>query len=141
MKPITLFLASLALSLLTLSAAPSKPNFLFIIVDDQSPFDLKAYGPNSTLETPNIDRIARDGLVLDAAYQQGSWPGAVCTCSRTMIMTDRTLRPIPGASGEKKEDSELVPKGIEDSTLPVIFNQADYETVRTCKQASARQQA
>jgi len=142
MKPIPLFLTSLALSLLTLSAAPSKPNFIFIIVDDQSPFDLKAYDPKSILETPNIDRIAREGLVLDAAHQMGSWAGAVCTCSRTMIMTGRTLWHIPGA-GEKKnnKDNELVPKDIEDSTLPVIFNNAGYETVRTCKQGNSYEAA
>ena len=140
MKPIPLFLTSLALSLLSLSAAPAKPNFLFIIVDDQSPFDLKAYDPKSILETPNIDRIARDGLVLDAAHQQGGWSGAVCVCSRTMIMTGRTLWHIPGAGGKMKEN-KLVPAGIENSALPAVFNEAGYETVRTCKQGNSYEAA
>ena len=140
MKPIPLFLTSLALSLLSLSAAPAKPNFLFIIVDDQSPFDLKAYDPKSILETPNIDRIARDGLVLDAAHQQGGWSGAVCVCSRTMIMTGRTLWHIPGAGGKMKEN-KLVPAGIENSALPAVFNKAGYETVRTCKQGNSYEAA
>ena len=35
--------------------AKKKPNFLFIIVDDQSPLDLKIYNPRSILDTPNID--------------------------------------------------------------------------------------
>lgn len=140
MKPNLIALTSLALSLLTLSAAAAKPNFLFIIVDDQSPFDLKAYDPKSTLDTPNIDRIAREGLVLDAAHQQGGWSGAVCTCSRTMIMTGRTLWRTPGANGRKKAN-KLVPKGIEGSTLPAVFNDAGYETVRTCKKGNSYQAA
>ncbi len=140
MKPNLIALTSLALSLLTLSAAAAKPNFLFIIVDDQSPFDLKAYDPKSTLDTPNIDRIAREGLVLDAAHQQGGWSGAVCTCSRTMIMTGRTLWRTPGANGRKKAN-KLVPKGIEGSTLPAVFNDAGYETVRTCKKGNSYEAA
>ena len=140
MKPNLIALTSLALSLLTLSAAAAKPTFLFIIVDDQSPFDLKAYDPKSTLDTPNIDRIAREGLVLDAAHQQGGWSGAVCTCSRTMIMTGRTLWRTPGANGRKKAN-KLVPKGIEGSTLPAVFNDAGYETVRTCKKGNSYEAA
>lgn len=140
MKPNLIALTSLALSLLTLSAAAAKPNFLFIIVDDQSRFDLKAYDPKSTLDTPNIDRIAREGHVLDAAHQQGGWSGAVCTCSRTMIMTGRTLWRTPGANGRKKAN-KLVPKGIEGSTLPAVFNEAGYETVRTCKKGNSYQAA
>ena len=69
MKTLFRIALSLHLSLLSIVAA-EKPNFLFIIVDDQSPFDLKAYDPDSILETPNIDRIARDGLVFDGAHQQ-----------------------------------------------------------------------
>ncbi len=140
MKPILISLASLAISLLALSAAPAKPNFLFILADDQSPFDLKAYDPTSILETPNIDRIARDGLILDGAHQQGAWSGAVCTCSRTMIMTGRTLWHIPGAGGKKKANA-LVPKDIEDSTLAAVFNKAGYETVRTCKSGNSYEAA
>ena len=41
-----------------------RPNFLFIIADDQSPYDLKTYEPGSMLDTPNIDRLAREGMVL-----------------------------------------------------------------------------
>ena len=38
-----------------------RPNILFILVDDQSPFDLKAYNPRSELETPTLDRLAAGG--------------------------------------------------------------------------------
>jgi arylsulfatase A-like enzyme len=140
MKTLPTCLATLAFSLLSVFAAPSKPNFLFILVDDQSPFDLKAYDPESILETPNIDRIAREGMVLDAAHQQGAWSGAVCTPSRTMIMTGRSVWHIPGAGG-KKGKNDLIPKDIGDFTLPAVFNKAGYETVRTCKRGNSYEAA
>ena len=52
-----------------------RPNFLFIIVDDQSPLDLKIYNPRSILDTPNLDRLAKEGMVLDGAYHMGAWVG------------------------------------------------------------------
>ena len=65
--------AVLAISLLlplssgqTASAASKRANILFIIVDDQSPFDLKVYNPKSALESPNIDRLAAEGMVSTA---------------------------------------------------------------------------
>ena len=55
----------------------ARPNILFIIADDQSPFDLKAYDPDSPLETPVIDRLAAEGMTIDGAYHMGSWSGAL----------------------------------------------------------------
>jgi len=71
------------------------PNFLFVLVDDQSPFDLQAYDPKSILETPNISKLAEEGLVLESAYHMESWSGAVCSPSRHMIMSGRTLWHLP----------------------------------------------
>ena len=75
--------------LLTAGAAeqPKRPNVLFVLVDDQSPFDLKAYDPKSSLETPTLDRLASQGMTFDGAYHMGAFIGAVCTPSRHMIMS------------------------------------------------------
>ena len=72
-----------------LAASASKPNFLFIISDDQAPFDFPIYNLDSILDSPNIDRLAREGMVLDAAYHMGAWVSGVCTPSRHMIMSGR----------------------------------------------------
>ena len=66
-----------------LSADKKRPNILFILVDDQSPQDLEIYNPRSILQTPNIDRIARAGMILDNAHHMGAWIGGVCTPSDT----------------------------------------------------------
>ena len=65
MRITQLLLVSFGILLVSSQATEAKrPNILFIIADDQSPFDLKLYNPESTLETPAIDRLAAEGLVL-----------------------------------------------------------------------------
>ncbi len=130
----------LALGLVAVSGAPTfaadakRPNILFVLVDDQSPFDLKAYDPKSRLETPNIDRLAKDGMVLDAAHHMGAWSGAVCTPSRHMIMSGRTVWHIPGGQANPNtKDPKLVPPDLAQNTIPAVFNRAGYATMRTCK--------
>ena len=72
-----------------------RPNILFIVADDQSPFDLQIYNSDSKLETPNINHLAAEGMVLDGAYHMGSISGAVCTPSRHMVMGGRTVWHLP----------------------------------------------
>jgi choline-sulfatase len=109
--------------------AGKRPNILFILVDDQSPFDFKFYNPDSPLQTPNIDRLATEGMILDGAYHMGSFSGAVCTPSRHMIMTGRSVWHLPIGPGAK----EHCPPDVVTNTLPAVFNRAGYATMRTCK--------
>lgn len=143
MKPILTvlpFLAFLALLCGSSFAADGKrPNILFILVDDQSPFDLKIYNPQSPLETPNIDRLAREGMVFDGAYHMGSFSGAVCTPSRHMIMSGRTVWHLPIAPLAMQKG--LCPSNLEQQTIPAVFNRAGYATMRTCKQGNSYEAA
>ncbi len=132
---------TLALCATASAADTSRPNILFILVDDQSPFDLKAYDPQSLLATPNIDRLAREGMVFDAAHHMGAWSGAVCTPSRHMIMTGRTVWHIPGAGNPNAKNPRLVPPKLAENTLPAVFNRAGYETMRTCKNGNSYEAA
>ena len=132
-----LAVASLVLS----SAAPAadppraakRPNILFILVDDESPFDLSIYDPKTPLRTPNIDRLAAEGMVFDGAYHMGSFSGAVCTPSRHMIMSGRTLWHLPIGPGTKTH----CPPSLETNTIPAVLNRAGYATMRTCKQGNS----
>lgn len=121
------------------SAAESRPNVLFITVDDQSPLDLRAYNPKSALETPNIDRLAREGMTIDGAYHMGAFVGAVCTPSRHMIMCGRTLWHLPIAPNAL--ESGKCPPELEQQTIPAVFNRAGYATMRTCKVGNSYQAA
>jgi len=115
-----------------LLAAGERPNILFILVDDQSPFDLKVYNPDSIQDSPTIDRLASEGMVFDGAYHMGSFSGAVCTPSRHMIMTGRTVWHLPNALGGK-----YCPDDIEENVIAEVFNRAGYDTMRTCKKGNS----
>ena len=125
-------------------AETTPPNFLFILADDQSPFQLSVYNPDSTLETPNLDRLAREGITFDGAYHMGSFSGAVCTPSRHMIMCGRTLWRLPISPTSKvlgEVSPGLSPEDIASQTLAAVFNRAGYDTMRTCKVGNSYPQA
>lgn len=115
------------------------PNILFVLVDDQSPWDLKIYNPASKLESPVLDQLARQGMVIDGAYHMGSFSGAVCTPSRHMIMCGRTLWHLP--ISPKVKERNLCPANLELQTIPAVFNRAGYITMRTCKQGNSYEAA
>ncbi len=126
-----------------LLSAADRPNILFILADDQSPFDLKMYDPDSKLETPVLAKLASEGMVFDGAYHMGSWSGAVCTPSRHMIMSGRTLWHISNRSIPKRlrkkgaPTSTFVPADLPEQTMAAIFNRAGYDTMRTCKRGNS----
>ncbi|MCF6311763.1 MAG: sulfatase-like hydrolase/transferase [Verrucomicrobiales bacterium] len=128
----------------TLQAA-DRPNILFILVDDQSPYDLKAYDPHSPLDTPTLDQLSAEGMTFDGAHQMGSWVGAVCTASRHMIMSGRSVWHIPDKRGQTNDPNakkaSLVPADLASHTMAAVFNRAGYDTVRTCKNGNSYQGA
>ncbi|MDB4416353.1 hypothetical protein N9270_06480, partial [Akkermansiaceae bacterium] len=57
-RSITFFFLCLFALGTSLFASEKSPNILFIVADDQSPYDLKVYDPNSPLDTPVLDQLA-----------------------------------------------------------------------------------
>jgi len=121
-------------------ADSDRPNFLFILTDDQSPLTLSCYG-NEVCETPILDRVAAEGMILHDAHHMGAWAGAVCTPSRTMIMTGRTVWRIPGAKGPGLEFPKSERAAAAQQSLPAVFNRAGYDTFRTCKRGNSFNEA
>jgi arylsulfatase A-like enzyme len=80
----SLLLLPLMLSMCAALAAqgPRPPNFIFILADDLGTAPVGAYG-NPYYQTPNLDRLAREGMRFDAAYS--ACP--VCSPTRAAIMT------------------------------------------------------
>jgi arylsulfatase A-like enzyme len=86
-----MLLSALAVAGDALAKAPeSKPNMVFLFADDQCFETVHALG-HELIETPNLDRLVESGLTFTDAYNQGSWTGAVCVASRTMLNTGRFL--------------------------------------------------
>src|SRR6267154_2794965 len=82
---ISLFIASAALP-----AAEQKPNIVFLLADDLRPDGLHALG-NPVVQTPHLDSLVSHGFIFRHAYTMGSMFGAVCTPSRTMLLTGQSM--------------------------------------------------
>jgi arylsulfatase A-like enzyme len=87
MNKLKLFLIPLFFSVLLIScqSEKEKPNILFIAVDDLRT-ELGCYG-NSQIKSPNIDKLANEGLAFNRAYCQQP----ICMASRASLMSG--LRP------------------------------------------------
>jgi len=101
-------------------AKPSKSpmNVLFIAVDDLRP-ELGCYG-NQIIQSPNIDKLANEGVVFTRAYTQQ----AICGPSRASLMSG--LRPdYCGVTHNRTYFRNTVPEVV---TLPQYFLQHGYIT-------------
>ena len=82
---------------------------------------------NREVHTDHIDRLAREGLTFTHAYNPGSWSGAVCVASRTMLNTGRFLW----------HAQQLVPKLKQEQRAgrvwSELFRRAGYRTYFTGK--------
>lgn len=114
-------MARLLLLLLTAGTLAAQPNILIFIADDLGEGDLSAYG-HPTLKTPNIDRIAREGLRFDNAFLTIS----SCSPSRSSILTGR----YPHSTGA--EDLHL-PLPANQHTMARRLGGAGYHTMSTGK--------
>lgn len=79
MKKIVLLLSLLFTAL----HAAENPNILFILADDLGYGDVGCYNPESRVPTPNLDRLAAEGMRFTDAHS----PSTVCTPTRYSIMT------------------------------------------------------
>jgi len=66
-------------------AQPTKPNIVYILADDLGYGDVGCYNPASKIPTPNLDRLASQGIRFTDAHA----PDAVCTPTRYGIVTGR----------------------------------------------------
>ena len=67
------------------AAAQSHPNVVFILADDLGYGDVGCYNPESKIPTPNLDRLAKEGMLFTDAHS----PSTVCTPTRYSVLTGR----------------------------------------------------
>jgi len=101
------------------------PNILFILADDLGYADLSCYGRRD-FTTPNIDRIAADGMRFTQAYANS----AVCTASRVALITGRYKYRLAVGLEEPLASRETRDVGLppEHPTLPSILKKAGYQS-------------
>ena len=122
---LTVAVLSNSLSLNASSDAANKPNFVIIFCDDMGYGDLSCYG-NPTIRTPNIDRMACEGMKLTQFYVGAG----VSTPSRAALMTGR-LPVRNGLYGDRV--AVLFPNskaglGQDEVTIAKVLQQSGYAT-------------
>jgi iduronate 2-sulfatase len=105
------------------SAAPSRPNVLFLIADDLNNFE-GCYG-NTLVKTPNIDRLAERGVRFERAYC--NFP--LCGPSRNSLLTGM----YPNSTGILANSQIFRQTCPERVSLPQAFRQQGYFAARIGK--------
>lgn len=103
------------------AAQQSKPNVIIIYTDDLGYGDISCYGAKK-VHTPNIDRIAANGLLFTNAHATS----ATCTPSRYSLLTGQYAWRKKG-TGIAPGDAALLIDPTH-PTLPSVFKTAGYET-------------
>ncbi len=129
MKPPTPILFATCVLAMTLPAChparldspPDRPNILLIYADDLGYGDVGGYGAAS-IETPRIDRLAREGLRFEQAYTSS----ATCTPSRYSLLTGEYAWRHEGTGIARGDAPLIIPLGRK--TLPSVLRDAGYRT-------------
>ena len=100
-------------------AREPRPNIIFIMADDLGYGDLSCYG-QKTLRTPNIDRLAVEGMKCTDVYSGST----VCAPSRCSLMTGMHM----GHATVRGNRNPEVPLRPGDVTVAEVLKQAGYTT-------------
>jgi arylsulfatase A-like enzyme len=126
-----LFIFSAANTIFIATASETKPNIVFILTDDLGVMDIGAFNPKTFYETPNIDRLASEGMKFTTAYAACN----VCSPTRYSIMTGRypvrsgITNFLAGTRSERFEPAKLeLFMPLEETTLGEAFREAGYQT-------------
>ena len=99
------------------------PNIIFIMADDMGYGDVEVLNPDSKIPTPNMNRIAEEGILFSDAH---SYSG-VCTPTRYGVLTGRCAFRTRLASGVLGGHSvSLIEPGRE--TVATVLKKAGYHT-------------
>ncbi len=119
------FYIAILLNLFSCGTSNNKPpNVIVIISDDQGYADVGFHGSNEIF-TPNIDRIAKNGVVFSEGYVSY----AVCSPSRAGLITGRYQNRF-GYSRNilLAPNDSLMGLPLSEQTLPDVLNNVDYKT-------------
>jgi len=117
-------LMGLALGSAPAAARPPLPHILLIVADDLGWRDVGYHG--SEIETPHIDRIAREGLELDRFYAQPS-----CSPTRTALMTGKS--PLRLGIDRPISKNERTGLPLDETILPQRLGRLGYRSLMVGK--------
>ncbi|HEY3901588.1 MAG TPA: sulfatase [Chthoniobacter sp.] len=100
-------------------APPKRPNIVFIFSDDHGYQAISAYNdPRKLIETPNIDRIGKEGMRFDRCLV----PNSICGPSRATVITGKYshMNGFYNNTSSKFDGSQV--------TMPKLLQAAGYQT-------------
>jgi arylsulfatase A-like enzyme len=95
-----------------------KPNIVFVLADDMGYGDPQCYNPDSKIPTPNIDKLAAEGMMFRDAHSAGAW----CVPARYGLLTGQ----YPGRVQLNWQQRSLVQPSQE--TLATLLKRNGYHT-------------
>ena len=98
-------------------AQGKRPNILVIMSDEHDPAVMGCYG-DGIVETPNLDRLAREGVTFDAAYTTSP----LCVPARLSFTAGKYISRISAWANSNRLEPEDMP------TLPRLLNDLGYES-------------
>ena len=118
-----LFVTGAALATAATAATPPRPNLIFIMADDVGWGDFQCYNPQGKIPTPNIDRLAREGMRFTDAHT----PAALCAPTRYAVATGNyTWRGrAPGGTWGWNQTPQFLPG---QKTVGHLLQAAGYRT-------------
>ncbi len=131
MRPSLLFTALATAVLTPAMAVGERPNFVFFLVDDLGYMDIGANNPNTFYDTPNIDRLAREGM----RFTNGYAAAPVCSPTRYSILTGRyparakVTNYFVGRRAERFRGARFCDRmPLEEVTIAEALREAGYRT-------------
>jgi arylsulfatase A-like enzyme len=98
-------------------AQQKKPNLIFILTDDQR-WDALGYAGNKIIQTPEMDRLASEGIFFENAYVTTP----ICAASRASILTGRYERTHGYTFGQ------ILNESYAQDSYPILLRKAGYKT-------------
>lgn len=109
----------------SVAAAADKPNFVWLISEDNSKHFLKLFDETGA-ETPNIAKLAKHGLIYDHAFSNAP----VCSVARTTLITG-CYAPRLGTQYHRRSQMAPLPAGLK--LFPTYLRDAGYYTTNNSK--------
>lgn len=125
MKHPVIFLLSILLFQVFQATAAEKPNFVWIISEDNSKHYLRLFDSDGA-PTPNIEAMAREGLVFNHAFSNSP----VCSVARTTLITG-CYAPRIGTQFHRRAKMAPMPDGVK--MFPAYLRAAGYYTTNNAK--------
>lgn len=113
-------------SLANIICAEERPNFVWFMAEDIAPQFMGLYNDGKGAQTPNLERLARDGVIFSNAYSNAP----VSSAARSTLITG-CYAPRLGVSWHRKLEQVPMPEGLQ--MFPSYLREAGYHTSNAAK--------